>query len=130
MLRVRRKVRTSIALGVVGALAFLGVACGPPPPPEDAPYVSPDPVLVCIRAHESANVRPTPYHAYNPAGPYMGAYQYLQSTWDWAAAFAGRPDLVGKPPMEPYVYWMDQDSVTLAVYHWAPNGPGHWGWVC
>ena len=33
----------------------------------------------------------------NPSGPYLGAYQFLQSTWNVTASHAGRPDLVGVP---------------------------------
>lgn len=88
-----------------------------------------DPRLVCIRSHESANVTPTPWHAYNPAGPYYGAYQYLQGTWNNHAELAGRPDLIGKPPIEPYVAWFDQDAVTLnyltVTGDWSP-----WGGPC
>lgn len=88
-----------------------------------------DPRLVCIRSHESANVQPSPWHAYNPAGPYYGAYQYLQGTWNNHAALAGRPDLIGKPPIEPTVAWYDQDAVVLNYLEvtgdWSP-----WGGPC
>lgn len=87
-----------------------------------------DPRLVCIRSHESANL-PNPWAAYNPTGPYYGAYQYLQSTWNNHAALAGRPDLIGLPPIEPAVSRWDQDAVTLnylaVTGDWSP-----WGGPC
>jgi hypothetical protein len=86
-----------------------------------------DPTLVCIRAHESANLA-NPWAAYNPDGPYYGAYQYVQSTWDNAAQLAGRPDLAGRTPMEPYVDGFDQDTVTLAAHRAWGDGP--WGNRC
>lgn len=86
-----------------------------------------DPTLVCIRSHESANL-PNPWAAYNPAGPYYGAYQWLQSSWDSAAATVGRVDLVGLPPIEPQVSRWDQDEVTLAYHHLVGDGP--WGNLC
>lgn len=86
-----------------------------------------NPTLVCIRSHESANL-PNPWAAYNPDGPYYGAYQFLQGTWNSAAEAVGRGDLVGLPPMEPYVAWYDQDEVTLA-YH-ALVGDSPWGNMC
>ena len=103
-------------------VAFAFAGCGPSAPQPDA--------LACIRSHESANVTPTPWYAYNPAGPYSGAYQYLQSTWDNHAEEAGRPDLVGKPPIEPYVYAEDQDFVagTWIENHGGSTSP--WGGGC
>jgi hypothetical protein len=86
-----------------------------------------DPVLVCIRSHESADW-PNPWAAYNPTGPYYGAYQWLQGSWDTAAAATGRPDLVGSPPIEPSVAWYDQDAVTLAYHQMTGDSP--WGNRC
>lgn len=86
-----------------------------------------DPVLVCIRSHESANL-PNPWAAYNPAGPYYGAYQWLASSWDTATQAVGRPDLTGRHPIEPDVSRWDQDSVTLAYHHMVGDGP--WGNLC
>lgn len=104
------------------ALYSLGVAI-------DRAARSNDPRLVCIRSHESRDVLPTPWHAYNAAGPYYGAYQYVQGTWDTHAQLAGRPDLVGLAPIEPSVAWYDQDAVTLhyldATGDWSP-----WGGPC
>lgn len=86
------------------------------------------PELVCIRSHESAGL-PNPWAAYNPDGPYYGAYQYLASTWANIARAEGRPDLAGSVPQEPYVSRWDQDEVTLAYLRstgdWSP-----WGGPC
>ena len=62
----------------------------------------------------------------NPSGPYLGAYQFLQSTWNMTAAHAGRGDLVGLPPnlASPY----DQDEMAWALYQWQGTGP--WGGSC
>src|SRR5207245_6761889 len=53
-----------------------------------------DPFLVCTRGIESKGN----YQAYNASGPYYGAYQFTQSTWDSTANHAGRGDLVGVDP--------------------------------
>ncbi len=110
---------------------LLAAACTPNgsnPPPPGVPDLSDTPVLVCIRSHESANVQPSPWWAYNPAGPYYGAYQYVQGTWNNAASEAGRDDLVGVPPIEPDVAWYDQDAVTLNFIN--NHGTGPWGGTC
>lgn len=105
---------------LVAMLAACGSLCS-------CSLVQNDPALVCIRGHESANLE-NPWAAYNPSGPYYGAYQWLQPSWDAAAAEVGRPDLVGRHPMEPDVSRFDQDAVTLA-YHRA-HGDGPWGNHC
>jgi hypothetical protein len=103
-----------------------GAGSAPPVAPPDyqpTPGVHPhhdDPFLACTRAHEGS------YTSYNPAGPYMGAYQFLQSTWNGAANHAGRPDLVGVPPNTASEY--DQDDVAWALYQW--RGAGPWGGRC
>lgn len=79
-----------------------------------------DPFLVCTRAHEGQ------YTSYNPAGPYMGAYQFLQSTWNSSANRAGRPELIGVPPHTASPY--DQDDVAWALYQWQGSRP--WGGRC
>ena len=78
-----------------------------------------DPFLACTRARESSGN----YKAVNPAGPYMGAYQFLQATWNGGANHAGRTDLIGVPPHTASEY--DQDDVAWAVYQWQGTGP--WG---
>lgn len=109
--------RTAILL--LAIVPVLVVACKPAPHPDR---------LACIRSHESANL-PNPWAAYNPAGPYMGAYQYLQSTWNSVAAEQGRHDLVGRPPMEPYVSRYDQDFVT-GTYIETHGNTKPWGNTC
>ncbi len=99
----------------------------PPAPPDysGTPGVSPhhdDPFLACVRQRESGGN----YGVVNPSGPYLGAYQFLQSTWNMTAAHAGRGDLVGLPPnlASPY----DQDEMAWALYQWQGTGP--WGGSC
>jgi len=99
-----------------------------PTPPSNysgTPGVSPhhdDPFLSCVRQRESGGN----YSVVNPAGPYLGAYQFLQSTWNVSAAHAGRSDLVGVPANQASPY--DQDEVAWALYQW--QGPGPWGGSC
>ncbi len=81
-----------------------------------------DPFLTCTRTVESgAN-----YQAYNPAGPWYGAYQFLQSTWDSAANHANRLELVGLDPRIASEY--DQDDMAWVLYQWQGKGP--WGDRC
>jgi len=99
----------------------------PPPPPDytGTPGVSPhhdDPFLSCVRQRESGGN----YGAVNPSGPYLGAYQFLQSTWNVTAAHAGRGDLVGVPANVASAY--DQDEMAWALYQWQGKGP--WGGSC
>lgn len=104
-----------------------------PPPPPTAPPVSytptpgmsshhNDPFLVCTRARESGGR----YGAVNPGGPFYGAYQFLQGTWDVAASHAGRPELIGVQPSRASAY--DQDEVAWSLYQWRGNGP--WNGLC
>ena len=81
-----------------------------------------DPFLTCVRLRESGGN----YQAYNPAGPYMGAYQFLQSTWDGAANHIGRATLIGVRPDQASPY--DQDDVAWGIYQW--QGAGPWGGHC
>jgi hypothetical protein len=62
----------------------------------------------------------------NPAGPYLGAYQFLQATWNVTAAHAGRADLVGVPANHASAY--DQDEMAWTLYQWQGMGP--WGGGC
>jgi predicted nucleic acid-binding Zn-ribbon protein len=96
-----------------------------PPSYTPTPGVHPhhdDPFLVCTRARESSGN----YTAFNPAGPYLGAYQMLQATWTGAANQAGRTDLIGVPANTASQY--DQDDVAWALYQWQGKGP--WGGAC
>ena len=100
-------------------------ATPPPPVYSGTPGVHPhhdDPFLTCVRARESSGR----YGAVNPAGPYLGAYQFLQSTWNAAANHAGRRELVGVPPNLATPY--DQDDMAWALYQW--QGAGPWGGAC
>jgi peptidoglycan hydrolase CwlO-like protein len=97
----------------------------PPPDYSGTPGVSShhdDPFLACVRQRESGGN----YGAVNPAGPYLGAYQFLQSTWNVTAAHAGRSDLVGVPANIASAY--DQDEMAWTLYQW--QGPGPWGGGC
>jgi hypothetical protein len=76
-----------------------------------------DPFLACTRGMESGGN----YSAVNPAGPYLGAYQLLQSTWNSGANHVGRVDLIGVPPNKASEY--DQDDVAWGVYEWQGKGP-------
>jgi peptidoglycan hydrolase CwlO-like protein len=99
----------------------------PPAPPAYVPTsgVHPrhdEPFLVCTRARESSGN----YAAYNPAGPYLGAYQFLQATWNSAANHAGRLELVNVPPSTASQY--DQDDMAWTLYQWQGSRP--WGGLC
>jgi hypothetical protein len=99
----------------------------PPPPPDysGTPGQSPhhdDPFLSCVRQRESGGN----YGAVNPSGPYLGAYQFLQATWNVTAAHAGRSDLIGVPANVASAY--DQDEMAWALYQWQGKGP--WGGGC
>lgn len=101
------------------------VTPAPPPNYQGTPGVYPmhdDPFLTCVRARESGGN----YGAVNPAGPYLGAYQFLQATWNGAANHAGLTNLVGVPANLATPY--DQDHVAWALYQW--QGAGPWGGAC
>jgi len=91
------------------------------PSPGENPHHN-DPFLVCTRDRESGGN----YGAVNPSGPYMGAYQFLQSTWDSTANHAGRTSLIGVPPNTGSAY--DQDDIAWDLYQWQGTGP--WGGRC
>jgi Transglycosylase-like domain len=98
-----------------------------PPPPNYVPKTGThphhdDPFLTCTRQRESGGN----YQAYNPAGPFYGAYQFLQSTWNGAANHAGRGDLVGIDPRTASAY--DQDDLAWSLYQWRGKGP--WNGFC
>ncbi len=60
------------------------------------------------------------YRAYNPAGPYLGAFQFLQSTWD-SVARRNYPRLVGVDPRNAAP--ADQHRMAHALYEesgWRP----------
>jgi hypothetical protein len=68
------------------------------------------PFLVCVRQAESGGN----YAAVSPNGEYMGAFQFDQPTWNYAANAAGRDDLVGVRPN--LASKPDQDTVAVTLY--------------
>lgn len=121
-------VPTTGAPSTTGGPASTAPAAPDPAPDVPAPAdpgVHPrhdDPFLVCTRAHESGGN----YAVVNRAGPYYGAYQFLQTTWNATAVHAGRPELVGVVPSQASPY--DQDDLAWALYQWQGNRP--WGGRC
>ena len=83
-----------------------------------------DPFLACTRGHESSGAGG--YQAVSAGGTYRGAYQFDRSTWNSAAALAGRADLVGADPAA--VAPADQDLVAIALFH--SRGTQPWGGRC
>jgi hypothetical protein len=81
-----------------------------------------DPFLVCTRQRESGGN----YQAYNAAGPYLGAYQFSQTTWNGTANHAGRGELVGVDPRNASQY--DQDDMAWTLYQWRGKAP--WNDLC
>jgi hypothetical protein len=81
-----------------------------------------DPFLVCTRGIESKGN----YQAYNASGPYLGAYQFTQSTWNATANHAGRGELIGVDPRDASEY--DQDDMAWTLYEWKGKSP--WGGRC
>lgn len=53
------------------------------------------------------------YRAYNPVGPFLGAFQFLQSTWDWVAGIH-YPRLQGVDPRDAAP--VDQHRMAYALY--------------
>jgi hypothetical protein len=111
--------------GAGSAPAPRGSAPGPSsaysPTPGENPHHN-DPFLVCTRGIESGGN----YQAYNASGPYYGAYQFTQSTWNATANHAGRGDLVGVDPRQASEY--DQDEMAWTLYQWQGKGP--WAGRC
>jgi len=88
---------------------------GASPAPAGAPSTNTtdpalNPFLTCVVQAESGG----DYQVVSPNGLYMGAFQFSQSTWNYAARAAGRPDLVGVPPNT--ASKADQDTVAVALY--------------
>jgi Transglycosylase-like domain len=81
-----------------------------------------DPFLVCTRRIESGGN----YQAYNASGPYYGAYQFNQGTWNATASNAGRGELVGVDPRNASEY--DQDDMAWTLFE--SRGKGPWGGRC
>jgi hypothetical protein len=81
-----------------------------------------DPWMACTRRIESGGN----YQAYNGSGPYYGAYQFTQGTWNSTANHAGRGELVGVDPRNASEY--DQDDMAWTLYQWKGKAP--WGGRC
>ena len=88
-----------------------------PPPPAAPPGPIPgltdpalNPFLQCVVQAESGGN----YGALSPNGLYMGAFQFSQPTWNFAAQAAGLPSLVGVPPN--LASKAEQDTVAVALY--------------
>jgi Transglycosylase-like domain len=81
-----------------------------------------DPFLVCTRGIESHGN----YQAYNASGPYYGAYQFTQGTWNATANNAGRGELVGVDPRNASEY--DQDDMAWTLFE--SRGKAPWGGRC
>jgi peptidoglycan hydrolase CwlO-like protein len=116
---------TTAAPSTTGAPATVPAAPVAPPDYSGTPGSSShhdDPFLSCVRQRESSGN----YGAVNPSGPYLGAYQFLQSTWNVTAAHAGRGDLVGVPAN--LASPADQDEMAWTLYQW--QGAGPWGGGC
>jgi Transglycosylase-like domain len=69
-----------------------------------------NPFLQCVVQAESGGN----YQAVSPNGLYMGAFQFSQSTWNYAAQAAGLGSLVGVPPNR--ATKPEQDTVAVALY--------------
>ncbi len=99
-----------------------GTSSPPPSSGTTAPSNTIDPTLppflACVVQAESGGN----YQAVSPNGLYRGAFQFSQSTWNFAAQAAHRPDLVGVPPNQ--ASKADQD--TLAVTLFALDGERPW----
>jgi hypothetical protein len=98
------------------ASATLGPVGDYVPRPGEHPHHN-DPFLVCTRGIESHGN----YQAYNGSGPYYGAYQFDQGTWNSTANHAGRGELVGMDPRNASEY--DQDDMAWTLYQWRGKGP-------
>lgn len=116
-----------IALAWIALQAELDAATPPPPHLEPTTHPEPDGAWTgrCGALPDHICARESGFNpgAVSPGGTYMGKYQFLQSTWDNAAASMGRTDLVGIPPH--LVSEADQDAV--AAHLWAGGaGCSHW----
>lgn len=82
----------------------------PAPSAGGRPVPSLPPFLRCVIQAESGG----DYQIVSPTGQYMGAFQFAQRTWNYAAQLAGRPDLIGVAPNTTSV--ADQNSLAIALY--------------
>jgi hypothetical protein len=77
-----------------------------------------NPFLQCVVQAESGG----DYQAVSPNGLYMGAFQFSQATWNYAAQAAGLSSLAGVPPNQ--ATKAEQDTVAVALY--ALDGERPW----
>jgi Transglycosylase-like domain len=117
----RRVALTSAPAGRAPAGGALAPLTDYVPRPGEHPRHN-DPFLVCTRRIESGGN----YQAYNASGPYLGAYQFTQSTWNATANHAGRGELIGVDPRNASEY--DQDDMAWTLYEWKGKSP--WGGRC
>jgi Transglycosylase-like domain len=89
-----------------------------PAPASNEPDPPLPPFLQCVVQRESGGN----YAAVSPDGLYMGAFQFSQGTWNYAAQLAGRPDLIGVAPST--ASKADQDTLAIALY--AADGSQPW----
>jgi hypothetical protein len=84
-----------------------------PDPPAGVDLADPTlpPFLACVAQAESGG----DYQAVSPNGLYMGAFQFSQATWNYAAEAAGLDYLVGVPPDE--ATKAEQDTVAVTLYN-------------
>ena len=89
----------------IGSGSGAGTVVGPPIPDPALP-----PFLQCVVQAESRGN----YGAVSPGGTYMGAFQFSQSTWNFAARAAGLLYLVSVPPNR--ATKPEQDTVAVALF--------------
>ena len=73
--------------------------------------------LSCVRKHESRGE----YDVVSRDKRYYGAYQFTRRTWNRAARYAGRKDLVGVAPHKASP--ADQDAMALVLVRWQGRSP-------
>jgi hypothetical protein len=124
--RERQLAAAAATAAAAPAAATSGTGRAAPAAPAASPNYTPapgqnphhnDPFLTCVRGRESGGN----YSVVNPAGPYLGAYQFLQSTWDSTANHAGRTSLIGVPANQASPN--DQDDIAWDLYQWQGGGP-------
>ncbi len=119
--------RTTIArTGGTGSVTSTSTASTPDPPTPSTPSTTTSssdppagsdlsdptlpPFLQCVAQAESGD----DYQAVSPNGLYMGAFQFSQATWNYAAEAAGLNYLVGVPPND--ATKAEQDTVAITLY--------------
>ncbi len=108
----QQQLQAATAANAVAAASPGGGVPSSPGPPTSTGGAVPalPPFLQCVVRAESGG----DYQAVSPTGQYMGAFQFAQGTWNYAAQLAGRPDLVGVAPDTASV--ADQNALAIALY--------------